>query len=362
MSVRRRTLSTRLVLTVAMLLTMGFLAACTGKVIVIPTPELYRVTGEVTLAGTNLPLHNAELRFVGPWHRTVTTNRSGTFSLQLAEGAYTVELRTVHGTYTRSIYVDKASHVTWDVQPTGLNIELLYQLSGIREVFWNSATQTVEWRPGELNRWEQSLIRVNFDYMNSTPGAQPHWADQYWTEMLSWQQLLGGRVLFTQVSNPAQADIVVTWVPAGFLGNQVSSRQLQYYENGALRRVTIQIDVRFWDDAALWVHQMAHAMGLSYINDAASVLYPLHLPNTQRATLSIPERDHARIIYDLPSGLRPLGGFGIQSLDVTEGSASDMPLEVTQSRYSGYRGHIVTEDGEVVEMSSLDVRRLMNDN
>lgn len=357
MSAIRRPMLFRVKITLFVLLAAGLLAACTGKVVIVPVPENHKVFGTVNIAGTNIPVYEAELRFSGPVFRTVKTDRTGQYSVHLPAGRYTVEVRTVHGTYLRSVHVSGTTHFNLQLDPAWFNAELLYQISGMRRIFWNPNTNAVEWDYGELHRWEQSQVRVYFDFANSVGGAQRSWADSYWSEIYAWQQLLGGKVMLLEVFDPSLADIVIQWK---LLQNGAASRQLQYYENGALRKVLIEIDVRFWDDSALWVHQMAHAMGLSYLNDPQSVLYPLHLPQTQRVSLSPQERNHARLVYDLPSGLRLLSGFSILSLDETEGEEQP-PATFEVSRSSGYRGYLVTGDGEVFEIDEWEVRRMMNE-
>ena len=59
-------------------------------------------------------------------------------------------------------------------------------------------------------------------------------------------------------------------------------------------------------------------MGLGYVSDQNSVMYPrLALTGPQRRTLSQHEAAHVRLMYDIPSGQRLAGGWGVRAADAT---------------------------------------------
>ncbi len=103
------------------------------------------------------------------------------------------------------------------------------------------------------------------------------------------------------------------WVPPGWFGDQAAiTRQVAQYYNGALKRVEIEIDVQWADFPGVWEHEVGHAMGLGYVSDKGSVMYPrLALTGPQRRTLSQHEAAHVRLMYDIPSGQRLAGGWGV---------------------------------------------------
>lgn len=341
---------------VALLVAMAVLAGCSGHVIGrIEIPGGYDLHGEVYLRNTNLPLVNAALTFDGPVKRTARTNRQGRFAVRLPAGNYYVEMSTVHGTYSRSVNVSSNGTMDWPVTPSwGFNSNLFYEISGLHRVF-AYPDGFIDWTYGELIRWEQSQVNVYFDFARSHDWANPNWANRYWEVVSGWRSTLNHAIGFRQVYSLNQADVVVQWVAPGSLGQNIAVLSTSTYQNGALREVRIQIDVNHGNDLNLWSHEWARAMGLSYVSDRMSVLFPYHVDG-QRNSLTLAERNHARLVYDLPSGLRLKSTFGTMAIDPTAEDVDPVEL-VEESLSSGYRGHMITADGNFVELSELEAQQ-----
>lgn len=279
----------------------------------------------VQIGGYTFPLYGARI-VVGSSHGGFSqTNRNGHYSYgRLAAGNHRVTLQALHGTYSDSIYVrgdgQQPQTLDWRVRPKGLDSELFFHLSGLRSLYVNDRGHfsTVN---GDLVRWEKSLIRVHFDVYGAPHGFDPYVADQYWREVRRWESRLDRRITFARTTDPYAADIVVSWVPEGWLGDHAGiAKHVAFYANGALKRVEIEIDVAWADYPGLWEHEFAHAMGVDHVRDAASVMYP-YLGYNQRKTLSTKEIAHVRLMYDIPSGQRLSwsGGYGTLGMLVGDG-------------------------------------------
>lgn len=338
---------------VALIVALAVLAGCSGQVIGrIEIPGGYDLHGEVYLRNTNLPIVDATLTFNGPTTRTVRTNRQGRFAVRLPSGNYYVELHTVHGTYSRQVYVGSNGRIDWPVTPSwGFNPNLFYEISGLHRVY-SYPDGSLDWYYGELIRWEQPQVNVYFDFAQSHSWANPNWAGRYWNVVNGWGTTLNNVLSFRQVYSLNQADVVVQWVAPGSLGQNIAVLSTSTYQNGALRQVLIKIDVDWGNDENLWAHEWARALGLSYVSDQKSVLFPYHVAG-QRNSLTLAERNHARLVYDLPSGLRLNQTFGTMAIDLAAEDADPVEL-VAESLSSGYRGHMVTTDGTVIEISEAD--------
>jgi len=336
------------------------------------------VHGSATLRHDGFPLAGAEVRLDGPTRRTTTTSRSGTFSFSgLPEGHYTVTLRALHGTYSTTLRVGGADVLHWRVEPAGYDRELFYQISGLKKYYVDGSGRLV-WDYGRLARWEQPVIRIYMDVAAAPHGFDPAWPNLYWNEVSRWEDMLRGRIEFRRVYSAQDADVVVRWQPRGFLGDQAGvARHLAYYENGAIKRVLIEIDVGYGHYAGLWAHEFAHGMGIDHVTDAASVMYPW-LESGQRTTFSSKERDHVRLVYDLPSGQRLAGGWGmaVMSGPFEEGDGAapfgGPPVEgagidgddgpgstLEPDPFSGFAGHVTAPDGVHVAIDAGDAAWLM---
>lgn len=339
---------------VAIMVVMAVAAGCSvsGRIEIPGGPggHGYDVFGQVYLRTTNLPIVDATLTFEGPVTRTARTNRQGKFSVRLPAGNYRVTMHTVHGTYSRYEYISRDTRMDWPITPSwNFDSNLFYEISGLYRVFAYPNGE-IDWTYGEIIRWEQPRVNVYFSFGQSDPQL----ANKYWNVVVAWRSILNDLVAFRQVSSPSQADVIVELVPAYSLGQNVAVLSTSTYENGALRQVSVKIDVRFADDMNLWTHEWARAMGMSYVSDRYSVLYPYYVAG-QRNQLNLAERNHARLVYDLPSGLRLKSTLGPMAIDPA--AENDEPIElVEEDLRSGYRGHMVMDDGLVLELTESEAR------
>ena len=311
--------------------------------------------GRVITDPDGFPLMEAEVRLSGPVERRTNTSRDGAFTLSgLPQGRYTVSLKALHGEYTTSVWLNGAESLTWPVDPPGFDRELFHQLSGLKKYYVDGSGR-LTWEYGRLVRWEQRAIRVYLDTAGAPYEFRPEWADLYWHELTSWEGMLKGRVDFVRVYDARDAEIAVYWRPSGFLGDQAGIvRHLAFYENGALKRVQIEIDVEYGGTPGLWAHELAHAMGVDHVTDPRSVMYPWLQPG-QRGALSENERYHVRLMYDIPSGRRLSSGY-MSLLALPAGEAgSGGTLE--DDAATGYRGHVTLRDGRHEEVDDVTARR-----
>lgn len=342
---------------VSLLIALTVLAGCSGHVVGrIDWSKTYDVYGVVQLRDTGLPLFDATLTFDGPVRRSVSTDRKGRYSLRLPAGDYRVTLHSVHGTHQERVRVQSHGTVfNWYVRPAwSFDRSLFYEMSGLYRIYANPSGQ-IDWDYGEIHRWEKSQVAVYFDYARSDSWANPGWSSRYWDVVNGWRPILNHTVNFRQVSSLNQADVIVQWVPPGSLGDHIAVLSSYYYENGALDEVLIKIDVDHGNDLNLWSHEWARAMGLSYVSvDRFSVLFPYYVDG-QRNSLTPAERNHARLVYDLPSGLRLNPIFGTMALD-PDADDVDLAELVEEIRSTGYWGHMVTVDGDVLELNEAEAQ------
>ncbi len=331
------------------------------------------VYGQAEVRYDGFPISGAVVRVDGPARRQTTTTRSGTFSISgLPDGRYTVTLRALHGSYSTSLWVSGVGTVNWRIEPAGYDRDLFHQISGLKQYYVDSKRRLV-WDYGRLVRWEQPVIRVYMDVAAAPHGFNPAWPDIYWKEIERWEDVLKGRVDFRRVYREADADLLVRWQPQGFLGDHAGiARHLAYYENGAIKRVLIEIDVGYGGASGLWAHELAHAMGIDHVTERSSVMYPYMEPG-QRTTLSQKEREHVRLMYDIPSGQRLVGGYQMTLLSnaAQEASGESPELEgaepaddgnestLTPDLVTGYRGHVMSRDGAHVELDEDEAAWLM---
>lgn len=306
----------------------------------------------VEVGGTRFPLAGAQIVASGATNAVTSTARNGAFQLRwLREGKHTVQLRALHGTYSNSLYVVDREQLHFTVKPTGISPELFFQLSNLKHWYVDDYDR-LTWRYGELVRWEKSQISVYMDVEYAPYGFDPRIADSYWRELDNWEDYLAYQYRFVRAHDAERADIVVRWVPEGSMWPEVGvARQIADYQNGSLRRVEIEIDVAWAHVPGLWEHELAQAMGLGHVTDDQSVMYP-YLSGGQRTTLSPWEVHHVRLMYDIPSGQRLVGGaaglamspsepraLGVATAVVDE--ANGAPFSVEEAAVSGTRTHVL---------------------
>lgn len=339
---------------VVLLVLAVFAAGCSGWVDDSPRPGSIYGHARVDVGGTTFPLAGVRVVTSGATNVVTRTQRDGRFTLsRLREGMHTVRLQALHGTYTDSLYVQEREELPWTVKPTNISPELFFQVSTLKQVYADASDRIV-WDYGELVRWEKKLISVYMDVAGAPFGLDPAVPDAYWKELDRWESYLAYNYRFVRAHDPERADIVVQWVPPQWLWPEVGiARQKAFYSNGALRRVEIEIDVEWADVPGLWEHELAHAMGIGHINDSKSVMYPFLAPG-QRTTLSDVEVAHVRLMYDIPSGQRLVGGWGarVASLAAVETEFEDdimlisdedwsTPGDIVPTSGSGTRTHVL---------------------
>lgn len=314
------------------------------------------VRGKAMLRSDGLPVAGAQITLDGPVRRQVTTSRSGVFTLAgLPEGRYSATLRALHDSYTRPLWVQGDQVVNWWLEPISYDRELFYQISGLKE-YYADGSGRLTWDYGQLVRWEKDLVRVYLDELGAPYGYHPSWPDHYWQEVRRWESILKGRITFRRVYRAGDADLILVWQPQGFLGDHAGiARHLAYYENGALKRVQIEIDVAYGDRFELWAHELAHGMGVGHVTDPRSVMYPW-LEHAQRNTFSQTETAQVRLMYDLPSGQQLSGGYGMAAVD-GDGGGELSPLSRQAS--TGHRGHVTSLNGVHELLDPAEVSGLM---
>lgn len=320
-----------------------------------PRPGSIQGRAQVEVGGTRFPVNDAQVVASGATNAVTYTGRNGWFQLnRLREGTHTVQLRALHDTYTKSLYVSDSEELHFTVKPAVVFPELFFQLSELKRVYVD-ANDRLTWDYGELVRWEKSTISVYMDVQSAPYGLDPRIADKYWRELDNWERYLAYQYRFVSTNDPQKADIIVRWIPPGSMWPEVGiARQIAHYANGSLRLVEIEIDVAWADEPGLWEHELAQAMGVGQVNDPKSVMYP-YLTKGQRTTLSSTEAAHVRLMYDIPSGQRLVGGgAGMWALAAparvagesgvegdVEGAASGAGFAVEEAAVSGTRTHVL---------------------
>lgn len=305
--------------------------------------ELY---GQAVLAVDGFPIYGADVQLSGKAYSKTTTSRNGTFSFRrLPEGDYHASLHALHGSYTTNVWVKDGATLNWRVEPRGVDRQLFHALSGLKRYYVDRSGLT--WDYGPLVRWENRVINVFMDVQSAPSGLDPSLPDRYWREVRRWNDILKGRYTFRRVDRSHDADITVTWVPRGYLGDQAGiARHVAFYENGALKKVEIEIDIAYADWAGVWEHEWAHAMGVNHSTDPRSVMYPW-LTSSQRTTFSSHEIAHLRLMYDIPSGRR-LSQYGVLVAEGFEPVDLDDAPMVEEAPVTGQRGHVRTLEGEFI--------------
>lgn len=285
-----------------------------------PRPGTIVGGARVAVGGAVFPLYGATVATSGATNAVTSTDRNGTYMLsRLREGRHQVQLRALHGVYSQSLHVANRERLDWLVKPSSINSNLFFELAALKRVWLDQYDRIHFDYGGELVRWEQTQISVFMDVQSAPYGLPSGVVHTYWQELKRWEQYLAHRYKFVETHDDRRADVVVRWVPPGWFGDQAAiTRQVAQYYNGALKRVEIEIDVQWADFPGVWEHEVGHAMGLGYVSDKNSVMYPrLALTGPQRRTLSQHEAAHVRLMYDIPSGQRLAGGWGVWAADAT---------------------------------------------
>lgn len=321
------------------------------------------VNGKVVLRDLGAPFSDARIFFNGPVNRSVTTRRSGRYAIDLPAGTYDVTVRTLHDDYQTQIRVSAGGSEIVDLAfwaNSWFDKATFYSLSGIRR--WEFAgNHLVYTDDGELARWEQSEVRVYFDTSRAPVPTwrAEQWADDYFEHIRrTWRPLLKDSIAFERVYSSNLADVVVEWVPAGSLvygeGIRVAVQSFYYRENGALRNVRIKIDEDWATARGLWEHEWARAMGIGYIDDRYSLMYPEMWSSSQRTVFSNKEARHVQLIYDLPSGLSRYNVWSMAAeADEVDGEEIQPLADIELGMGTGYSGHARLVDGSVVPMDSF---------
>lgn len=323
-----------------------------------------RVNGTVALRNIGAPLAHARVLFKGPVQRSVTTKRTGAYSVDLPSGTYDVTVRTLHGEYSKRLYVGGGTErIDLEFSPgSWFDRSLFLSLSGIRRWYFDG-DRLVYRDDGELARWEQSRVRVYFDGSRVPAWSANQWAKSYMNYVQSyWGPLLRHTIAFERVESSTAADVVVRWVEPGTLtdpeGYRVAAQSFYYWQDGSLSKVVIEIDADWADVKGLWEHEWARAMGVGYSDDSMSLMYPDFTPS-QRTSLTSREQRHVQLMYDLPSGLSRAQVWSLAAeaggSAVVEGDEADaLPLVALDAGLgTGYGGHVRRVDGQVVPVDSL---------
>jgi hypothetical protein len=306
--------------------------------------DLVKVSGYVTISDTGIPMMT-KVYFNGQRSAIFLTNRDGYYSGMVKKGSYDVAVVGLHNYGTTTyIDIDEMTNINLHVNPDWFDKQLFYGISGLYDYYYDNGQ--INYRIGEIAHWEQDRVRVYFDSLSIPSG--------YFDDLDDWSDHLYPRVVVEETLYKGLADVEVYFVQ-NLSGNQVGwASFLAYHENGALRKVKIEIVEQYKSMAGLWEHLLAEAMGAHHLPDTSSVMHPA-IYSYQRTNLNQAEWNHIKLLYYVPSGLRL--SYGIGSLSVDENESQTL---VSQSSYTGYRGYVITEEGTQTELTPVEVMEIMN--
>lgn len=316
------------------------------------------VSGKVSLRDLGAPLTAARIFFNGPVDRSVTTRRSGAYSIDLPAGTYDVTVRTLHDDYKTQVRVSGGGAEVIDLPfwtKSWFDKATFFSLSGIRRWYFEGG-RLVYSDDGELARWEQPRVRIFFDGSYLPPSYAEQLAKSYFSHIRgTWRSLLKDTIAFERVYSRNGADVEVRWVPPGHLtdreGYRVAAQSFFYWQDGSLRKVIIEIDEEWATEPGLWEHEWARAMGIGYTDDPNSLMYP-ELRASQRRSFASWEARHVQLIYDLPSGLSRSQVWSLTA--ETDGEEDGAAAELAMGIGTGYGGHARRVDGQVVVIDPFE--------
>lgn len=265
------------------------------------------VVGYAIVARHGFPLVDAGVTLQGVGRATGYTDGRGVFQIgSLRVGKYTASLSTVHPSsgargYQQDISVGaRQETLAFAVEPNWVDWDLFYQLSGLMRPV-DPLDPHGAWELEELHRWDKprgGWIKIYFDTDGVHPDDREPFTEAFLEEMRKWGNRLRGRFSFRTVYDPHDADITVRWEDQGggaYFASVVHA--------GALSSVDITIDPYDAEDSVLLALLFARAMGVGFVDDPYSIMYPYWEPG-QREYLTAREIDHIRLMYDLPTGVR----------------------------------------------------------
>lgn len=135
-------------------------------------------------------------------------------------------------------------------------------------------------------------------------GYEPRMAEFVRQAFDAWQEA-GAGVRFVPAADTIRADVVVRWIDR-FEYDRAGQTDLTWDRLGRVRHAAISLAIRTsagvpLPDASLVavaIHEAGHAIGLPHSADSTDLMFPA----TRGASLSVRDRNTARLLYDLSPG------------------------------------------------------------
>lgn len=270
-----------------------------GLVVLNPTG----VEGTAWFDSSSVPLEGAR---VGVDYFTALTSPKGYFQINgLTPGEKTVEVRPLYGLARTSVTVidGKLTSVgDVDVQvPTGFDAYEFIQISHASE--------------GGTRRWKDRRITY---FLDTSQGASPSMISAAKSAFQKYQNCLGWDFSLVEESSSAEADIVVTWVPASdprLAG--ADGRTTTSYSCGYINKANVFISLAKGSNMAILLHEIGHAMGFAHVSPSSAYAnYVMEsTPYAGLTDLAGAEKTYLQCLYSIPVGVTSGYVSGIRSID-----------------------------------------------
>lgn len=159
-----------------------------------------------------------------------------------------------------------------------------------------------------LRRWPDRTddpVRVYFEVPDDVPGYTPALGRAARDAFARWQRVGGIPVIFRYVPTPANAEVVVRWIPA-FAIRRTGQADIVWRSDGWIAKGTLTLATHTHTNRPLpteavftvALHEIGHLLGLGHSDDPDDVMYP----STSVQDLTIRDRRTAIMLYSIRPG------------------------------------------------------------